>query len=134
MTDQGRTKMKKLLITLLLISPFSFADWGDVYDCHMTTLSKTILEGKRGDQMLWKFRFKLDKTKNAMVFVGSGGFFGGDEYELREGFSHPLVETWYADGEFSMSYFEKGKFLYSNTSTEGLTAISANCDIPKILD
>ena len=30
--------MKKLIIALMLISPVSFADWGDVYYCEMTHL------------------------------------------------------------------------------------------------
>ena len=44
--------MKKLLITLMLISPFSFADWDDVYYCQMTTHSDVTLEGKRTDYIL----------------------------------------------------------------------------------
>lgn len=28
--------MQRLILTLLFISPFSFADWGDVYKCQMT--------------------------------------------------------------------------------------------------
>jgi hypothetical protein len=75
--------MKKLLIILLLISPFSFADWGDVYYCEMTTNSLTILEGERTDYQLEKFQFKLDKTKNAMVF-GKGGYMNGVVAELNK--------------------------------------------------
>ena len=119
--------MKKLLITLLLISPFSFADWGDVYYCQMTTFSKTTLEGKRTDYILDKFQFKLDKTKNAMVF-GKGGIFNNMEYELVEDMAWSLVEIWYARDEFSTLYFEKGKFLYSDTGSIGITSISADCD------
>jgi len=47
--------MKKLLITLMLISPFSFAEWGDVYYCQMTNWIITTLEGKRTDYTLDKF-------------------------------------------------------------------------------
>ena len=40
--------MKRLLlhITLLLISPFSFADWDDVYYCQMTNALEITLEGE----------------------------------------------------------------------------------------
>ena len=119
--------MKKLLITLLLISPFSFADWGDVYYCQMTILSETTLEGKREDYNLQKFQFKLDKTKNAMVF-GKNGYFEDVVIELREGSTWPLIESWYADSEYAAVFFEKGKFLFSRTASLGMTAISADCD------
>ena len=119
--------MKKLLITLMLISPFSFADWGDVYYCQMTTNSETSLEGKRTDYRLEKFQFKLDKTKNAMVF-GKGNVFKTIVLELREGKNLPSKEEWYADGEFSGLYFGDGKFLFSNTTIVGIVSISADCD------
>ena len=119
--------MKKLLITLMLISPFSFADWGDVYYCQITTMSTTSLQGKRTDHIVEKFQFKLDKTKNAMVF-GKSGFFNDSVMELREGFTFPSQESWFAGDRFSTFYFEEGKFLYSFTGSAGLSAISADCD------
>ena len=68
--------MKKLLITLLLISPFSFADWGDVYYCIATTNSFTmfgitvdrmrVVEGtsleKKGT-----FTIRADKSSKALI-------------------------------------------------------------------
>lgn len=56
--------MKKLLITLLLVSPFSFAEWGDVYYCVATTNSWT------------KFGFTIDmmKAKKALNKEGKGTF------------------------------------------------------------
>ena len=120
--------MQKLLITLLLLSPFSFADWDDVYYCQMTTLSITSLEGKRADYKLEKFQFKFDKTKNAMVF-GKGGLFKNKEFKLKEGESVPSQEFWLADTLFSETILYKGKFLYSSIGlTLGITAISADCD------
>ena len=120
--------MKKLLlITLLLISPFSFADWGDVYYCQMTTLSETTLEGKRTDYILEKFQFKLDKTKNAMVF-GKQGYFKNAVLELREELNWPVLESWYAKNEYAMAFFDKGKFLYVRTGIAGSDSISADCD------
>ena len=119
--------MKKLLITLMLVSPFSFADWGDVYYCQMTENLEVSLEGKRTEYILKKIQFKLDKTKNAMVF-GKSGIFKDVVMELREGSNWPAQETWHADGLFIMAYFDEGKFLYSFTGSQGLTAISADCD------
>ena len=119
--------MKKLLITLLLISPFSFADWGDVYYCQMTNSLGISLEGKRTNYALEKFQFKLDKTKNAMVF-GKSGIFKGSEMYLREGMSFPESELWYVfHDRYGMSYFNEGKFVYSMV-TIGISSIAADCE------
>ena len=125
--------MKKLVITLMLVSPFSFADWGDVYYCQMTTHSTTTLEGVRTDRKPKKFQFKLDKTKKAMVFDQGGAFKtyqGEGVLKTRKGAAWPSKESWYADGmlNFVSSYFDRGKFLYSITSSVGITSISADCD------
>ena len=119
--------MKKLLITLLLISPFSFADWGDVYYCQMTSYSEVTLEGKETDYKLIKFTFKLDETKNALVF-GKGGVFNNMEMELEEGASFPSKEYWWADNSISKLYFEDGKFLFASLMHEFASYISADCD------
>ena len=118
--------MKKLLITLLLISPFSFADWGDVYYCQMTTHSKTTLEGERTDYQLEKFTFKLDKTQRAMVFSKNSNAFKNITLGLKE--NYLPNEIWYADDRFAKVYFEKGKFLFVNVSFDGSHSISADCD------
>ena len=60
--------MKNLLITLFLITPVCFADWGDVYYCEMTSYSDTSAEGNITNYKLEKFKFKLDREKQAMVF------------------------------------------------------------------
>ena len=120
--------MKKLLITLMLISPFSFADWGDVYYCQMTTHSRTSLEGERTDNKLEKFTFKLDQTKNAMVF-GKQGYFSELEMGLTEVLHPPSMESWHASGKFSQLSFSEGKFLSVFTTLfTGSNSISADCD------
>ena len=118
--------MKKLLITLLLISPFSFADWGDVYYCQMTTLSQTTLEGERADYQLEKFTFKLDKAKNAMVF-GKKGYFAGKEKELETGWQ-PSMEVWASSDFVHLSFFKDDKFMYASMGPENTTALSADCE------
>ena len=121
--------MKRLLlhITLLLINPFSFADWDDVYYCQMTNALEITLEGEQIKHKLEKLTFKLDKTKKAMVF-GKQGFFQNIEMELRQNDSWPSIESWYADGYQAYGYFDKGKFLYVMTGAAGTSAISANCE------
>ena len=124
--ETGAERMKKLVITLMLVSPFSFADWGDVYYCQETSHSGTSLEGKRTDYKLEKFTFKLDHTKNAMVF-GKDGYFSNSVTELREESSFPNLEVWRARGKYSNSYFTKGKFIYTTIGL-GITSISADCE------
>jgi hypothetical protein len=119
--------MKKLLITLLLISPFSFADWDDVYYCQMTNSLGITVEGKRTNYTLQKFTFKLDKTKNAMVF-GKDGWFKNSKLELREGAAFPSQEYWFADGLYDRASFDKGKILYAMVGDRDVTTISADCD------
>jgi hypothetical protein len=119
--------MKKLLITLLLISPFSFADWGDVYYCQMTTFLDVSLEGEKTNYKLEKFKFKLDKTKNAMVF-GKQGYFEHVESELIKDSNWPSLEIWHAENKYSRLYFKKGRFVYALVGITEVTSISADCE------
>ena len=119
--------MKNLLLALLLISPFSFADWGDVYYCQMTNFSAVSLEGKAKNYLLEKFQFKLDKTKKAMVF-GSSGYFKETEAKLTPDRHWPTVENWYAHGARDAFYFKEGRFLFVAYGSLGSMSISAACD------
>ena len=122
--------MKKLLITLLLISPFSFADWGDVYYCQETSFVATgvsgeVIEGEQGE--LSKFQFKLDQTKNAMMF-GSSGYLADKVLELRKPKTYAGMESWFAEDSTSRVRFREGKLLYTLTGFSNLFAMSADCD------
>ena len=120
--------MKKLLITLLVISPFSFADWGDVYYCQMTTNANTNFDGKRTDYLLEKFQFKLDKAKQAMVF-GDKGYFSDNEAKLSPNQQWPSLEAWYAASEYATYVYADGQFVYAYMGlARGLSAVSADCD------
>jgi hypothetical protein len=120
--------MKKLLIILMLISPFSFADWDDVYYCQMTSFVGVTPEGKEADYILEKFQFKLDKAKEAVVFGGSG-YFTGTVMELDMGRTWPSQERWYANDNFAILYFGEGKFQYASVvGSIGNKSTSANCD------
>ena len=122
--------MKKLLITLLLVSPFSFADWGDVYYCQMTTLLSTTLEGKETKYKLDKFTFKLDKLKNAMVFGGRGTFKIHPMLKIVKGSdtTGPSKESWLANSSIATAFFKEGKLLYSYVTTQTGSVISADCE------
>ena len=121
--------MKTILapLLLILISPMSYADWGDVYYCQMTNLSAISLEGKKSNYKLEKFQFRLDKTKNAMVY-GKGGYFTKSVMVLKQGHSFPKREKWYANDVYAMLYFDNGKFLHVSTGSSGSKSISADCD------
>ena len=116
-----------LMFSMLLVSEMAAADWGDVYYCQMTNNNGITLEGEKKNYILEKFTFKLDQTKNAMVF-GSTGFFQDEVYELVIDLNFPSQEMWYAQGLFLSTYFDKGKFLFTNNSAVVATIVSADCD------
>ena len=116
-----------LMFSMLLVSEMAAADWGDVYYCQTTNLIGITLDGEIKSFTLEKFQFKLDQTKNAMVF-GSTAPFKDEVRELVIGRNYPSKEKWYANDKYSMTYFREGKFLNSTVSSFGMTSISANCD------
>ena len=116
------------LFSMLLVSEMAAADWGDVYYCQMTNFIYISLEGKQINYTPEKFQFKLDQTKNAMVF-GSTGYFKDAVSELVRFQSFPSSEVWFANStKYSMHAFEKGKFLYTSNGLDGAFVISADCD------
>jgi hypothetical protein len=115
------------MFSMLLGSEMAAADWGDVYYCQMTNLLEITVEGEKKNYKLEKFQFKLDQTKNAMVF-GSTGYFKDAVLELVEDWAWPAQEAWYANHKYSMGYFEDGKFLYTYNGSSGAVAASADCD------
>jgi hypothetical protein len=107
--------VKKLLITLILISPLSFADWGDVYYCQETNRAM----GNGG-----KFRFKLDETKSAVVF-GSSGILAEAVFPL----TNPLAAEWWKVSDASRSiYFRDGKLVYMRHAPSTALVMTADCD------
>ena len=116
------------LFSMLLVSEMAAADWGDVYYCQMTNFDEIMVEGEKKSWKLEKFQFKLDQTKNAMVF-GNTGMFKGEVYKLTKDKNFPEQEFWYANDSYSITYFREGKFLYaSNVGGSGITSVSADCD------
>ena len=111
---------------MLLVSEMAAADWGDVYYCQMTNFVHITLEGEMKKPTLEKFQFKLDQTKNAMVF-GSTGYFAKIVYELTTGASFPSQEKWYAKSDFAMNRFTKGKLFYSQVGNR-IVSILADCE------
>jgi len=123
--------IKKLVVgsmfSMLLASEMATADWGDVYYCQMTNFISITLEGKQTNYNPQKFQFKLDQTKNAMVF-GSTGYFTNSVSKLVKGSNWPSLEKWYANDTYSSIYFDDGKLLYTFNNVVEATASSADCD------
>ena len=114
-----------LALSMLLGSEMAAADWGDVYYCQMTNFLGITLKGEKQNYTPEKFQFKLDQTKNAMVF-GSTGYFKDVVLELGDNWLSQ--ETWYANDKYSITYFAEGKFLYTYNNALGALAASADCD------
>ena len=65
----GNTTVKNLLLTLILssLTTSTLAGWDDVYYCEPTSGRKIYINGEMTDYQLKRFKFKIDKEKNALV-------------------------------------------------------------------
>ena len=122
--------MKKLLITLLLISPFSFADWGDVYYCQMTNFVQIREDGKTDTYPLERFKFTLDDIEMGAVLFGKGGYLRDTYLPVEKDTWRPEIPQWAASDSSSRVTFKKGKLIYTDNfmTPEGANLISADCD------
>jgi len=116
-----------LALLMLLGSGTANADWGDVYYCEETNHLVITPDGRLTHLQLQKFKFKLDKTRNAMAF-GSGSYFGGSVKKILTDWSLPSEEVWYTEGIVSTIYFENGQFLFSQADAHGIYSKSAVCE------
>ena len=123
--------VKKLItgvaLSMLLSSGAANADWGDVYYCQMTNFNEITLKGEEKSWKLEKFQFKLDQTKNGMVF-GSTGYFRNLVIELGKTLNWTSNEVWYAKNYFTSVYFQEGKLVYTQNNSLGATSASADCN------
>ena len=120
--------MNRLLLALLLTSPASFADWGDVYYCQMTTIYNVDREGERATgYKLGRFKFKISKTENSVVF-GAGGYFDNQKMVLESATQD--LSSWSASqqGESDKMFFANDRVIYNFVSKYFTTVLTANCD------
>ena len=120
--------MKKLLITLMLISPFSFADWGDTYFCSMTSFTEVTNEGNQDKYQLENFKIHLDKEQRAMVTRSSNYLL--DNYVIPvaregEGVDYPLVAR---DDDGVNASLLQGKLFLTHLYSDAAMIITADCD------
>tara|TARA_R110000796_G_C14275943_1_gene401937 strand:+ start:91 stop:462 length:372 start_codon:yes stop_codon:yes gene_type:complete len=121
--------MKKLLITLILISPFSLADWGDVYYCDMTSSVGASVEGTVSQYKLEKFRFTLDDDEMGAVRFGKSGYFGGIYLPVERDTWMPHIPSFAASTKNVRATFREGKFKYTdNFVGQAGSLITANCE------
>jgi hypothetical protein len=114
------------MFSMLLASEMAAADWGDVYYCQMTNRIDISLDGKIKTLKPQTFTFKLDESRNAMVY-GDKGYFKDVVNELTVGMSVPEKEIWQTRNRFEITQFIDGKLLYSIVATN-IAAISADCE------
>jgi hypothetical protein len=127
--------VKKLLLALLLISPASFADWGDVYYCEMA--SKTWIDHggliyEHEAKALRKFKFILDDDLGAMRF-GKNGLYSLDEIDIKiTAGGLFLREVWRFASEDNLitGWFDTGDFYFTRADPimKKLIIITADCD------
>ena len=125
--------IKKLVVgsmfSMLLASEMAAADWGDVYYCQMTSQITISLDGELTRYQLETFKFKLDESRNAMVFESNGAF-KGLVSEVDKLLSWPDLESWYSHAQmgYVTIFFEKGKLMVSGLSPAATMAVSADCE------
>lgn len=121
--------MKRLLITLLLVSPLSFADWGDVYYCDMTSFVEVSVEGTVTQYKLERFRFTLDSVEMGAVRFGESGYLKGVYLPVERDTWMPSIPKFAASDKNRRVTFRKGKFKFTdNYINQSGTLITANCD------
>ena len=122
--------MKRLVILLLLTPSLSYADWDDLYSCHVTNSQIIMKNGEENNMGLSSFHFKLDKKEEAMIFSKETIF--GEKAKLAQGRFLPSKEYWFSDDVGGLFHYDEGKFLFSNVTYMGIFSVSADCEIVKI--
>jgi len=129
--------MKKLLLALMFLSPFSFADWGDVYYCQMITHEMINDDGTVYSVVLKNFKFNMDEQSQSMVFgsvplmwkkqmfpvVSLEQFANGMIFKTKSRVGDSLY------GSFKSTFnYNKGKLFGTAFVGNGLLAMVADCD------
>ena len=87
--------MKKLLLALMLLSPFSFADWGDTYFCNTTLIWGVNSNGEQPvtNTKQKTFKFNLNEAKASLIFDEKAPF---SDFSLDITFSIFAINSWCA--------------------------------------
>jgi len=130
--------INKIIIGLTLSLLLSYggaanAFWGHSYACETIDFVYIPLDGRMERIAPTSFSFKLDRTKNAMVF-GNSGALPNEEFKIDKGWNVGNG-TWSAKGlqhatGISSIFFKRGKILYSGTGESAAMAFSGWCRDP----
>ena len=121
--------MKKLLLTLMFLSPFSFAEWGDTYFCETTHFAIISRVGSVESFKSQKFKFQVSRDKQALIF-GKGGYFDGTTAKLHADIRERdvLGDGLMAGDDWDTYFMDKDKFSYTRVGPNDVFAITADCD------
>ena len=130
--------MKKLLLALMFLSPFSFADWGDNYDCKIThhAMGGTGATVKKYQNMVGSsFQFQLVSKADEKILTFDDKAFWVLHRELsvtNDKFSSASQWLGTAKGTKTRAIvaFEGGSFAYSWISLGNINSliVLAQCD------
>ena len=130
--------MKKLLLALLLISPLSFADWAETYDCKIThhTMGGTGATVKRYQNRVGSsFQFQLVSKADQKILTFDDKAFWVLQSKLsvsNDKFSSASQWLGTAKGTNTRAIvaFEDGSFAYSWISLGNINSliVLAECD------
>ena len=119
--------MEELLITLLLISPFSFADWGDVYFCSTIKDIQINKDGSLVKRETVAFKFKHNDD---VIDFGSTNLIDTSlPYKITRGIQGIEI---HAETPFSRAYFSEdrdtGQLFWSTSNPNYVRSFVADCD------
>lgn len=122
-------KSRVLVLWMLAISDVSFAGWGDVYYCNLTSWTSTLPSGEqRVLRAGTSFKFQLNEEKRAMIFDNALSF---AYMELRIPAQwHDMLdasETWYAADHSSTLLFYQGSLVHSRVLPTQAVTKHATC-------
>ena len=126
--------MKKLLLALMFLSPFSFADWGDVYYCQMITHELINDDGKTYKVELERFKLSMDQQSESMVLGSEPVIWKNQMFPVasfEQSADGMLFETKPRIGGLSIKStfnYNKGKLFGTAWLGDGLVAVVADCD------
>ena len=121
-------RVKKLLITLMLISSAAFADIDGFYNCEITN-GVAIHEGRVWTMAKEKFQFKLSSNGRSFIF-GKTGFFANLVFFIdRELTPYQLSsQTRRFNDDYSILLFDGDKLRFTYTKPRIINAIKADCE------
>ena len=129
MTNITGAIMKRLLIVLMLVCPFSFADIGDVYYCKTLKDIRINKDGSLTSYDTVSFNFKEDED---VIDFGSTSLI---DTSLPHKITRRIAGDIHAETSFSRAYFSEGhpnrntgQLFWSTSNPNYIRSFVAECD------